>query len=296
MNHLSALSTWNLPAAIEDVSSSSKIPQSILDKSQVIKDKGGIGKINSLMTQIPNLLQINQDILNETKRLLIDEENSDNELRNQMREKWTRTPSKQLTEYLHSEIKQYEQIMATAIKANKTVEEKYEKSKDGLHLLSKPTAEISSSLPAASPVAALQNTHVIKDLKRLMNEVEGLKNVREVLESEMKSMDSDALQAKLISALQNSQGLDEHAIIQQELDELINPIRKQVRENIQEQEKLLGFIEKANNEFTRQKTYNETSQLRDEMLKNLSFASDNFNELYNHLQEGTKVIFVCSFT
>ncbi len=125
-----------------------------------------------------------------------------------------------------------------------------------------------------------------------MEEVEGLKNVREVLESEMKTSDSDALTAKLISALQSSHGLDEHAIIQEELDSLISPMRKQVRENIQEQEKLLGYIEKANSEFTKEKVHNETSKMREEMLKNLASSSDSFNELFNHLVEGIKVCYI----
>jgi hypothetical protein len=73
------------------------------------------------------------------------------------------------------------------------------------------------------------------------------------------------------------------------LDELIAPIRKQVRENIQEQEKLLGYIEKANSEFTKEKIQNETSKIREEMLKNLATASDSFRELLSHLEEGTKV-------
>lgn len=122
-----------------------------------------------------------------------------------------------------------------------------------------------------------------------MNEVEALKNVREVLESEIKGLDNDALNAKLISALTSSTSIDEHSIIQNELDNMIAPLRKQVRENIQEQEKLLGFIEKANSEFTKEKVQNETSRMREEMLKNLAQASDGFNELYNHLVEGNKV-------
>lgn len=284
----SALTAWNLPAAIEDVGGSSKVPQSVLDKSQIIKDKGGITKIDSMMAELPPLLQRNTEILNETKRCLEEEERSDTELRNQMKDKWTRTASRQLTEYLHSEIKQYEQIMDNAVKANKVIETKYKQHRDGIQLLSKPTGEIGSSLPAATPAGALQNTHIIKDLRRLMDEVEGLRNVRDVLESEMKTSDSDALTAKLISALQNSQGLDEHAIIQEELDALISPMRKQVRENIQEQEKLLGYIEKANSEFTKEKVHNETSKMREEMLKNLASSSDSFNELFNHLVEGIK--------
>jgi uncharacterized protein Yka (UPF0111/DUF47 family) len=107
----------------------------------------------------------------------------------------------------------------------------------------------------------------------------------------MKNLDtsSDAVTAKLVSALQSSQGLGEHTIIQDELDSLINPMRKQVKENIQEQEKLLGYIEKANSEFNKERVHNETSKMREEMLKNLSSASDSYNELYNHLEEGIKV-------
>lgn len=283
-----ALATWNLPAAIEDVGGLNKVPQSLLDKSQTIKDKGGISKIDSMTYELPPLLQRNREILDEAKRLLHEEEQSDTELKSNMREKWTRTPSRNLTEYLHAEIKQYEQIIENAIKANKVIETKYRRDRDGIQLLSKSQHEISTSLPAATAVGALKDTHIIKDLRRLMNEVEGLKNVREVIESEMKQSDSDALTAKLISALQSSRGLDEHAIIQQELDSVVAPLRKQVRENIQEQEKLLGFIEKANSEFSREKVHNETSKMREEMLKNLAVASDGFNELFNHLQEGIK--------
>ena len=105
----------------------------------------------------------------------------------------------------------------------------------------------------------------------------------------MKTTDSDALNAKLVSALSSARGMDEHAIIQEELDALITPLRKQVRENIQEQEKILGYVEKANTEFSKEKVQNETSKMRDEMLKNLASASDSFNELYNHLEEGIKV-------
>ena len=136
----------------------------------------------------------------------------------------------------------------------------------------------------------LQNTHIVKDLRRLMQEIEALRNVREVCESELKGLDSDSVKAKLVSSLQSSSGIDEHAIIQEELDDLINPIRKQVRENIQEQEKLLGFVEKANSEFCKEKVVNESSKIREEMLKNLAQAFDGYNELFNNLEEGNKVI------
>ena len=291
-----ALSAWNLPAAIEDVNGGAnggnKIPQSLLDKSQVIKDRGGIVRINQMIAELPTLLARNTDMLAEAKRCLSEEEKSDTELRAQLKDKWTRTPSRQLTEYLHAEIRQYEQIVENAIKANKVIDSKYKQHQDGIALLSKPVHEIGASLPAATATAALQNTHVVKDLRRLLNECDALRNVREVLESEMKSADTspsaDAQTAKLIGALQSAHVNDEHAIIQDELDAVCGPMRKQVRENIQEQEKLLGYIEKANGEFAKEKVHNETSKLREEMLRNLAAASDSYNELYNHLEEGIK--------
>lgn len=179
--------------------------------------------------------------------------------------------------------------MENAIKANQVIDSKYNKYRDGIVLLSKSENEISNSLPAGNPVAALQNTHIIKDLRRLMQDVEGLRNVREVIESELKGLECDSIKAKLISTLQASGGLDEHAIIQEELDNAMNPLRKQVRENIQEQEKLLGYIEKANSEFCKEKVVNESSNIRDEMLKNLASAYDGYIELYNNLEEGNKV-------
>lgn len=283
-----ALAAWNLPAAIEDVGGKNLVPQSLLDKSQAMKDKGGISKIDNMMAELKPLMERNTDILNESKRMLREEEASDTEMKTNMKERWTRTPSRQLTEYLHQEVKQYDTIMENAIKANTVIDTKYNKFKDGIQLLSKSAHEISASLPAATATGALQNTHVIKDLRRLMGEVEGLRNVREVLESELKGLDNDALNAKLVTALQGSTSLDEHSIIANELDAMVTPLRQQVRENIQEQEKILGFIEKANSEFTKEKVQNETSKMREEMLKNLAQASDGFNELYNHLAEGNK--------
>ena len=242
------------------------------------------------MSELPSLLQRNSEILTETKRMLEDEERSDTELRGQLKEKWSRTPSRQLNESLFSEIKQYEQIMANAIAANKTIEGKYEKHRDSIILLSKSEHDISNSLPAANAVAALQNTHIVKDLRRLMQEIEGLRAVREVIESELKGLDSDSVKAKLVNSLQSSSGIDEHAIIQEELNELISPGRKQVRENIQEQEKILMYVEKANSEFCKEKVVNESSKIREEMLKNLAQAYDGYIELYSNLEEGNKVL------
>ena len=56
----------NLPASIEDLSGA-KVPQSVLDKSAGIKEKGGVSVIDKMMQDLPELLTRNREILDEVK-------------------------------------------------------------------------------------------------------------------------------------------------------------------------------------------------------------------------------------
>ena len=253
----------------------SKVPQSLLDKSQIIREYGEINKINNAIADLPKMLQRNIEILEEGKKLLEEEERSDTNNRNIMNDNWTRTPSGQLTESLNSEIKHYEKLINNAANGNKIIENKYTKNLGNINLLSKSVSEIASAIS----IAGLQNNQELIEFRRLMNEIEAVKNVRKVLEYKMNSNDVvDALNIKLIRASQVSNSVDD--IVNNELKELIEPIQKQVCENIQEQEKLLGLIEKAYSKFQINK-----AKITDEMLTYLESACDSFNDLHDHLKE-----------
>uniref|UniRef100_H2YHX2 BRO1 domain-containing protein n=1 Tax=Ciona savignyi TaxID=51511 RepID=H2YHX2_CIOSA len=58
------MSSFNLPAALEDMSGSD-LPQSIIDKSRVVIDKGGVVPIDQLLQILPESLDRNQQILTE---------------------------------------------------------------------------------------------------------------------------------------------------------------------------------------------------------------------------------------
>lgn len=60
----SVLASLNLPAALEDVGGD-KVPQSLLDKGQQIKDMGGLQYLDKLMSDLPELLVRNREILDE---------------------------------------------------------------------------------------------------------------------------------------------------------------------------------------------------------------------------------------
>ena len=66
----------------------------------------------------------------------------DTELRNQFKERWTRTVSSTLTTPLRTEAKKYMDIIQNAITADKVVQEKYRMNRDCIVLLSKQTVEV----------------------------------------------------------------------------------------------------------------------------------------------------------
>jgi len=61
----SVLASLNLPAAIEDLSSGGKVPQSVVEKAATIREMGGIDQLNRLINELPILLERNKEILDE---------------------------------------------------------------------------------------------------------------------------------------------------------------------------------------------------------------------------------------
>ena len=153
------LASLNLPAAIED-RGGREIPPSVAEKSNEIKRQGGINTLDKMVNDLPESLQRNKEILDEvrssfihsfliaifllkTNRMLDDEERGDTELRNQFKERWTRTISSTLTVPLREEAKKYMDIIQNAINADRIVQEKYRMNRDCIVLLSKQTVSTS---------------------------------------------------------------------------------------------------------------------------------------------------------
>ena len=58
------LASLNLPASIEDLSGNT-VPPSVLEKAQQLKDKGGLSSIDTMMQNLPDLLQRNREVIDE---------------------------------------------------------------------------------------------------------------------------------------------------------------------------------------------------------------------------------------
>lgn len=280
------LASLNLPAAIEDVSGDT-VPQSILTKSTSVIEQGGIQTVDQLIKELPELLQRNREILDESLRLLDEEEATDNELRGKFKERWQRTPSNELYKPLRAEGANFRAVLDKAVQADGQVKERYQSHRDTIALLCKPEPELNAAIPSANPAKTMQGSEVVNVLKSLLTNLDEVKKEREGLENDLKSVNFD-MTSKFLTALAQDGVINEEALSVTELDRVYGGLTTKVQESLKKQEGLLKNIQVSHQEFSKMKQSNNEANLREEVLKNLATAYDNFVELVANLKEGTK--------
>ncbi|KAG5675004.1 hypothetical protein PVAND_004944 [Polypedilum vanderplanki] len=276
------LSSLNLPAAIEVAAPGSSIPPSILEKANEVREKGGVQSIRTLIEELPESLTRNKEILDETERMLNEEKQSDEQLRAQFKEKWTRTPSDKLTEMFRSSAAKYREIITNAITADKVVRQKFESNAEGMEILSKSADELHQAIPASS--GSVSNCPSVIKLRSLMEAVETMKAERDVIESELKSATVD-MKDQFLNALAADGVIDPNMTISH-VGKALTPLQKQVSDSVSRQQALVQEIQDAHKAFTNE-CGSGTNQ-RDQVTSQLASAYDIFTELQHNLQEGTK--------
>ncbi|XP_036122335.1 programmed cell death 6-interacting protein isoform X1 [Molossus molossus] len=280
------LASLNLPAAIEDVSGDT-VPHSILTKSTSVIEQGGIQTVDQLIKELPELLQRNREILDESLRLLDEEEATDNDLRAKFKERWQRTASNELYKPLRAEGTNFRAILDKALQADGQVKERYQSHRDTIALLCKPEPELNAAIPSANPAKTMQGSEVVNVLKSLLTNLDEVKKERESLENDLKSVNFD-MTSKFLTSLAQDGVINEEGLSVTELDRIYGGLTTKVQESLKKQEGILKNIQVSHQEFSKMKQSNNEANLREEVLKNLATAYDNFVELVANLKEGTK--------
>uniref|UniRef100_A0A1B6KGS5 BRO1 domain-containing protein n=1 Tax=Graphocephala atropunctata TaxID=36148 RepID=A0A1B6KGS5_9HEMI len=283
----SVLASLNLPAALED-DSGQALPRSLMDKSTAVQNLGGVGAINTMLRELPELLTRNREILDETERLLNDEKQSDDQLREQFKERWKRIPSAKLTETFRSNALKYRSIIDNATQADRSVRDKYEAHKRGMELLSEGPAVMAASVPHGGGGGTMvNNTSSVARLRALLEQVETMKAERDAIECELKSATVD-MKETFLAALHDG-NVKEHALSVETLGRAYGPLQHQVKDSLGKQEGLMADIQKTNSEFVSERSgQGHAAQRREAVMKELAAAHDAFMELLSNLREGTK--------
>uniref|UniRef100_A0A7E4W7L0 BRO1 domain-containing protein n=1 Tax=Panagrellus redivivus TaxID=6233 RepID=A0A7E4W7L0_PANRE len=280
------LTSMNLPAALDDVINHEKCPESIRHKSSKVKTCGGAPSIVSKMDELPSLYKRNEEILNETARILAEEKNTDDNLRNQFREKWTRLASDKLTGPLSQEIAKYRGIMNNAQSADQLVKTKYEQNRWGIELLSRPENELKDAIPGLGNLGGAQSSQTITELRELIARTGEIKTERENLEKSIKNVRFD-MSGEFLQSMSGSDVVNEETLSNSKIQQLLGPLKDNVAKSIAEQEVVMDKIQQLNKRFVDEKAGSGTAE-RDNVLKTLATAYDSYFELEGNLKEGTK--------
>lgn len=275
------LASLNLPAAIE-VTSGGALPPSLVEKAEEVRSRGGIGSVRSLVTELPELLVRNREILDETERLLNEERDSDAKLRAQFKERWTRTPSEKLTEVFRSNLGKYREVINCAVGADQIVREKFEKNSNGIDLLSKSGAQLEEALPSG---AANVDQSTSQTLWKLMDRVTSMKAERDTIESDLKSATVD-MKDQFLAALAQDGAINEPSLSVPGIGKALEPLRQSALASLSQQEALIQEIQVAHAAFT---AANGTANgSREAFLSEMATAHNSFVELQDNLKEGIK--------
>lgn len=280
------LASLNLPAALEDLSGDS-IPQSIAEKSRSIVQQGGLQSIEQLIKDLPELLTRNREILDESLKMLDDEETTDNELRSKFNQRWNRTPSGDLYKPLRAEGANFRNILDKAVQADQVVKDRYSTHCDMITLLCKPENELTAAIPSANPTKTLQGSEVVNVLRAQLAQLDEIKKERETMEGEIKSVTFD-MSATFLTALARDGAISEEQLSVSQLDQLYGSYNQRVQASLRSQEDLLGQVQTSHQEFSSLKQSNTEANQREEVLKKLASAHDSYVEISSNLREGTK--------
>ncbi|KRX27433.1 Apoptosis-linked interacting protein [Trichinella nelsoni] len=298
-NKLNELLTMvNLPTSLEDVCNADKVPPSIRQKSAKIISLGGVEALRRGVDSLPIHYRRNQEILDEAVRLLNEEKESDDQLRLQFKEKWTRMASEKLTEPLLQEIRKIQEVLESAKKADETIRQKLQTHSAGIETLSKVESDLCSTIPGLVDTLALPNSPIIKKLKELLAMTDKIKKDRNDLEVEFKNATCD-MKPVFMQALSRSDFINEEELSKDKLDECFASLRKAANETIEMQEKvshqILQALESCLFQDAVDKFVEEKGSLanndRENVLRSLTKAYDAYLELNANVSEGTKVFY-----
>ncbi|TSK31382.1 Programmed cell death 6-interacting protein [Bagarius yarrelli] len=280
------LASLNLPAALEDLSGDS-VPQSIREKSRAVIQQGGLNSIEQLIKDLPELLQRNREILDESLKILNDEEATDNELRAKFSQRWNRTPSGDLYKPLRAEGGNFRNVLDKAVQADQVVKERYNTHCEMIALLCKSENELSAAIPSANPAKTLQGSETVNVLKAQLAQLDEIKRDRDALEGEIKGVTFD-MTTKFLTALAQDGAINEEALSTGELDNRYGAYTQRVQQNLRSQEDILALIQTSHQEFAALKQSNAEANHREDVLKKLAAAHDSYIEISSNIKEGTK--------
>ncbi|TGZ66406.1 hypothetical protein CRM22_005345 [Opisthorchis felineus] len=274
----------NLPAAIQ-LTANEQVQSGLFENVEKIRNQGGVDQLRQHVYSLPESAERNREILNQQQTTLDDEEKTDNNLKQQFGDRWTRQPSSKLNAQWRQDIAKMIAFLGQAAETDKMLAKRFEQDLPMFELLSKSNDEILAAIRGESAVSASSptgNEAAREALARTCSQIESLKADRNSLTDQLNAMKlSEASLKKLMDIYAANNQVTEQQILDL-LNVELEGSRECVRASEKHQEDLLSELQ-TNYEayFGRQKSNNESG-----LATRLTAAVDTFFALDKDVKSG----------
>jgi programmed cell death 6-interacting protein len=298
------LSSLNLPGSLQALEKPLGLPGTLVQHAEELRQADAIGRLQRSFTDIDKLRSSNRAVLEEGKALLAADEEEDSRLRRTYgTQRWTRPDGRndQNGAKLWKQAGDIDGYLASSTSSDGVVREKFIANEETLALLSGSDRALMDFVPSSRRTEIPETVKpALNRLRATYNDVLRLESKRrkraETLREKAKSDDlkTDILKeaARLERTYPNTAIATVHFedFFEKRLDSLYETDLEMVQKETQEQEKILGEVQRANRDFEAQKRTSggKGSREREAALQKLDDAYYKYKELVNNLEAGRK--------
>jgi programmed cell death 6-interacting protein len=268
------LASLGLPGSLDALDNPRGVPPALAQRADAVRSRGGVAQLFQVQEQRDKIAKRNGELLSEAVATLDAEEERD---RSQAGGR--RTPSHTLNSRLRQEAAKHTSNMEHARKSDALVAKRFEDAQADLVQLSSAPAELERALPAAARAQGQIDADAVRELRRLLAELDALLEKRRDLRQQvLKLTDGDDVTAKLVLG-----GAPEPVFARelQKYDHLLTPIQ----ETFEEQQSLLEMMQTQNDRFVASRA-NKGSGEREKAIQRLVIAGAAFGELEQSFADG----------
>ncbi|ORX43624.1 BRO1-domain-containing protein [Piromyces finnis] len=282
------VASLNINASIDALDQTHGLPQSVIDRSNIVIRKGGLKSIQETFSKASAISQENQSIIDKLKNDLNEEENDDLAARNQFGERWTRETSRNLNRGLMEKLRNYEEKVNQAITSDSIVQAKIDQNIVGIEALSSTKEELEASIPACRANASLniQNNPEVIGLKEKMNQFEqSMEQKQSIIKNLNEKCKNDSINNIVLMLITNKEEINKEKIVGEQLQKYTTD-KGIITDYLEGLKNLTNEIVELNSVFVLKKYKDNLLTERENALKNLEDSYKVYEEICMNLEEG----------
>jgi programmed cell death 6-interacting protein len=282
------VSSLNINAAIDALEQTHGLPQSVIDRSNIVIRKGGLKSIEETFSKASALSQENQNLIDKLKKDLNDEENDDLAAKSQFGDRWTRETSRNLNKGLMEKLKSYEEKVNQAVLSDGIVRAKIDQNIVGIETLSSTKEELEASIPACRPNTAvnIQNNPEVVSLREKMKQFESsMEQKQSIIKNLNDKSKADSINNVVLKLITSKEEINKEKIVGEELQKY-NTDKTIINDYLEGLKNLTNEIVELNSVFVLKKYKDNLLTERENALQNLENSYKVYEEICMNLEEG----------